>query len=103
MSLQPINRQYLLKAGDTLHDLAYQQLGGQTHFRELADFNNLDIFEPLPVGQPIEIPTQEQLQELTDQAQQQIQRTVDSLTDQLDLSGIKQPDAAPQSLISWVL
>ncbi|MBD2256647.1 LysM peptidoglycan-binding domain-containing protein [Pseudanabaena sp. FACHB-2040] len=108
MSTQPLNRQYTLSSGDSLDLIAHQLLGDQSNWRELADINDIDIFEQLPIGQSIQIPTQEQVGELVAQAQAQIQQTVtstlESVTQQLNLSGIKQPEAAGEyNLISWIL
>lgn len=102
-------------SGDSLSDLAYQTLGSVSNFRELATFNNLNIFQPI-VGQQIQIPSTDQLasmvQAYINQNNPGIQNPAvinnySGLTDPtLDLSGMYASNSAwgeyPYQLISWL-
>jgi LysM repeat protein len=104
---QSLSQVYQLKAGDSLSKLAYEKLGDPSNWRELADLNNLDIFKALPVGQPINIPTTEQLREMViAAAQTQVTNAVNDLTKDLDLSGLKVANpfgSLEHQLIEWVV
>lgn len=123
--LQPneLNRQITLNAGDTLTAIAHQQLGNFSQWRELADLNDLDIFQQLPIGQSIRIPSREQLEEMAQERlgqisgqlggltnQQQIQRLIEqgisaANLPQLDLSSLRTDTSGklPWQLVSWIL
>ena len=58
--------------GDTLSKIADQQLGDFTQWRELADFNNLDIFEQINPGVNLQIPDADQLRSLLETQGQQL-------------------------------
>lgn len=62
MSTQPSSIEF--SPGDSLGKLADRYLGDVGNWRELADFNNLDIFSQIPQGLPIQIPDADQLRSL---------------------------------------
>lgn len=49
-----------VNAGESLSDIASTILGDSSMWRELADFNNLDIFSILEIGQTLKVPTKEE-------------------------------------------
>ncbi|MBD2452245.1 LysM peptidoglycan-binding domain-containing protein [Nostoc sp. FACHB-152] len=61
-----------VKAGDTLSSLAYEILGDYSSWKELAYFNNLNIFDELKVGSSIKIPIKEEVQKVLDSASSEI-------------------------------
>jgi len=80
---------YRIQAGDTLAAIAYKQLGSESGFRDIADANALDIFEPLPIGRVIRLPPK-------------TERAIATLAP--SLAQLKQPETGnPYQLISWVL
>jgi hypothetical protein len=101
--------QRILTAGDSLEAIAWQAYADHSHWRELADLNDLDIFEALPVGQAINVPSLDEVKALAVKAiASQVQRLTGALSNaaaaQLDLSGLKQPAAAGEfNLIGWSL
>ena len=96
-----------IKAGDSLYSLAEELLGDQKYWRELSLFNQTDIFAPLEAGMKIKIPTAKQAQEILSGAIASLPKVASevlaSQLESLDLSGIKQPETAPYTLIDWVI
>lgn len=76
-----------INPGDSLAKLAHDQLGDVSKFRELADFNGIeDIFEKLPIGKNLEIPSPDELKQL---AMAQVQNLIGGQLGNLgDLSGL---------------
>jgi hypothetical protein len=70
---------------DSIADIAFDKLGDVTKFRELADFNGLDIFQQLPIGSEIKIPTPAELESI---AREKLRSELGKLTSSLDLSKI---------------
>lgn len=54
---------YILKAGDTLNNIAQDLLGDYSQWREIAYLNDLNIYDELPIGQTINIPSKEIIEE----------------------------------------
>lgn len=118
-----LNQQVTLGAGDSLTAIAHQQLGDFNQWREIADLNNLDIFQQLPIGDSIRIPNREQLEQMAQERlgqlagelegltnQEQIQRLLEqgisaANLPQLDLSSLRDATsgALPWQLVSWIL
>ncbi|WP_414579114.1 LysM peptidoglycan-binding domain-containing protein [Anabaena sp. CCY 9402-a] len=61
-----------LKKGDTLVRVANKYLKTYSQWREIAQINELDIFDDLPVGKNIKIPDREELKKLLDKRQAEI-------------------------------
>lgn len=90
----------ILTAGDSLSAIAAEVYGEVGSFRDIADANDIDIFEVLPVGKSIVIPALADVQKSIKQAATQAASTVDGL----DLSKLKQPETGnPWQLLSWVI
>lgn len=70
---------------DSIADIAFDKLGDATKFRELADFNGLDIFEQIPIGSEIKIPNVADLESL---ARDRVKQELGKLTSSIDLSAI---------------
>jgi hypothetical protein len=106
MTTQDLNRLTTLLPGISLAQIAEERLGDFRNWRELATANNLDIFQQLPIGQDIKVPSLEEVESIVSQATSAIstvQSTLGSLED-LDLSSLKnQFGSQPWQLISWVL
>lgn len=51
-------------SGAGLASLAYEHLGKSTQFKELASFNNLNIFKQITQGQAIRLPSENELKDL---------------------------------------
>ncbi|MBD2060515.1 LysM peptidoglycan-binding domain-containing protein [Oculatella sp. FACHB-28] len=105
-SSRNVSRRIELSAADSLDNLAHRYLGNASNFREIADLNNIDIFSELPVGQVINIPSIEQVEEIVRERLAQISNTVSSELEELDLSSIltSNPAAAENyQLISWLI
>lgn len=118
-----LNQQVTLNVGDTLQAIAQRQLGDYSQWRELADLNDLNIFESLPIGGSIRIPSSEQLEQAAQQRlgqltgqlegltnQQQIQKLIEqgisaANLPQLDLSGLRNANSGklPWQILSWIL
>lgn len=78
MSTVPFN------LGDSLSKIAFEQLGDPTRFRELAQFNGIgNIFEQIPIGTELKIPSAAELQQLA-------KSKVAQITGQINLSQISQ-------------
>jgi hypothetical protein len=87
------DRQYRIKSGDSLAAIAYEQLGSESAFRDIAMANALDIFQPLPIGTIINLPA-------LSEAKAAIAPSISALA----LTGLKQPETGnPFQLVSWVL
>jgi len=90
----------VVEAGDSLDKLAHRVYGNVGNFRDIAAANDLNIFEALPIGEKIDIPS-------LNEVSAAIERGVLSVNERiaaLSLSGLKQPSAAAATqLISWVL
>ncbi|WP_251359210.1 LysM peptidoglycan-binding domain-containing protein [Kangiella sp. TOML190] len=54
--VKPVVRTYQVVAGDTLGKIAQKTLGSSQYYRQLADFNGLDMSTPLEVGQVLRLP-----------------------------------------------
>lgn len=118
-----LNQQVNVNVGDTLQAIALQQLGDAALWRELADINDLNIFESLPIGGSLRIPSSEDLQAIAQERLTQLSGQLEGLTNQqqiqklleqgisaanlpqLDLSGLRDATSGklPWQLISWVL
>lgn len=61
-----------IKAGDSLSSLAYEILGDYSSWKELAYFNNLNIFDELKVGSFLKVPIKEEVQKTLDKASSEI-------------------------------
>lgn len=62
--------------GDSLAKLAHDKLGDVSKFREMADFNGIEnIFEQLPVGKNMQIPSPDDLKQM---AMAQVQNLIGS-------------------------
>ena len=57
--------QFIPSAGTSLVQVAFERYSDVTAWREIADANGLDIFNPLPVGQPLELPARSVSQVVT--------------------------------------
>lgn len=125
MSLQPIK----LQSGNSLQSLAGELYLNTSYFRELADFNNLDIIdlgnglvldELVTIGEEIQVQTQaevidaakqvkieirENLARIEDEAVSTVNKVLEQLDIQdLDLSGIRTANGeSPSQLVSWLL
>ncbi|MBW4483027.1 MAG: hypothetical protein KME14_10825 [Tildeniella torsiva UHER 1998/13D] len=92
-----------IRPGQSLSSLAGSLYGDTSYFRELAELNNLDIFDPESLaGQTIEVPSVEEIQSRASSA---IAPALSQLnTQSLDLSAIRGPASlSPQQLIEWLL
>lgn len=49
-----------LKVGDSFSKVAQEVLGDYSQWRELATFNNIDIFKAIEVGRTLTVPTKEE-------------------------------------------
>lgn len=102
-----LQQQIITTAKDSLLTLAKEKLGDSDLWREIADVNGLDIFEPLLSGRSIQIPSREQLETLAkDRLQQEAGRLLGDLEQQLDLSSLKQSNpfgSQAWQLIEWIL
>lgn len=119
-----LERAIELAAGSSLPALAQQHLGDYSKWRELAELNGIDIFQALPTGQRLVIPSAEQLQELAQQrltqllgqttgsdASTRLQRLIEqgisaANLPELDLSSLKTANPYgqyPWQIISWIL
>ncbi|MBW4421187.1 MAG: LysM peptidoglycan-binding domain-containing protein [Myxacorys californica WJT36-NPBG1] len=98
--------QYEVSSGSTLADIAYETLGSSSNFREIADWNELDIFQQLPIGQSLSIPSKEELKTLAiNLAKTEVRKAVDPLLKDLDLSSLKAANPFglfDHQLISWL-
>lgn len=74
-----------LSNGSSIADLAFDRLGDALNFRELADFNDLDIFDNLPIDLPINIPNAQDLQTM---AREKVRDALSDVAGDLDLSAI---------------
>lgn len=93
----------IIKAGDSLGNLADEIYGNVGNFREIADRNGIDIFEVLPVGRRLDLPTKDEAKAAIAKVTQQAARLADQVNG-LDLSSIKQPETNnPFQLISWII
>jgi hypothetical protein len=93
-----------IRTGQSLASLAGSLYGDSSYFRELAELNNLDIFDPQSLaGLSIQVPSVEEIQiRAANLAQGALAQLIN--TQSLDLSGIKGPASlSPQSLIEWLL
>jgi len=82
---QAIQQVQQLSSGQSIADLAFDRLGDSLNFRELADFNELDIFDDLPIDLPIEIPNPQDLQAM---AREKVRDALSGVAGDLDLSAI---------------
>ncbi|MBE9110312.1 hypothetical protein IQ273_12905 [Nodosilinea sp. LEGE 07298] len=92
-----------IRPGQSLSSLAGSLYGDTSYFRELAEQNNIDIFNPESLaGLNIEVPS---LEEVKAQATSAIESTLSQLNIQsLDLSAIRGPASLSASqLIEWLL
>lgn len=106
MTVQPLRQRQRveLKSGDTIYKLAASYCGSRDKWRELLLYNDLDIFDDLPIGESLTIPTQAEIQQIgTALIDRVVSNASAVITEQLDLSQIKQPDTGDYSLISWIL
>ena len=97
---------HVVNAGDSLSLLAAEAYGSVSNFREIADENGIDIFEQLPIGQAINLPSLETVQAKVKAAQERITGLIDQADNLLDLSGIKSPgtgEGLAHQLINWIL
>ena len=112
MASNPINkkikRRVEITTGKGLDQIAHQELGDFRFYREIAQLNNLGIFDPLPIGSFLFMPGKEELpildnKTITTRAEGLV-RTLSqgALPPELDLSSVKQGDFAFR-LISWIL
>lgn len=109
MSTQPLEN-FRLNAGDALDLISYEKFGTIDYWRELAEENGIDIFDRLPIGQDIKIPTLESVKakalefartKALDAATDFLE---DGKLDKFDLSSLKQEGTEnPWQLINWVL
>ncbi|MGJ3244934.1 MAG: LysM peptidoglycan-binding domain-containing protein [Elainellaceae cyanobacterium] len=97
MTLQPskLKKRIEITAGDTLESLAFRHLGDGQNWRELADINEIDIFEPLQIGTLLDIPNKDELQRRVNQA-------AEDLSDDLNLTPVLNK-ASEFKQISWIL
>jgi hypothetical protein len=104
---EKLNTLYTLNSGDSVSTIAHRNLESSGDWRELADFNGIDIFQPLQVGKQIEIPSINQVKQMALSAlQAQLNQSVNDLYKDLDLSGLKGSNPfgeLPHQLITWVL
>ena len=101
--------QYEIKPGDSLELISHSLFGDITYFRDIADTNNIEIFDELKVGTFITIPTVKEIKRKIEAGV----REVSLLTQQslnpgylksLDLSGLKQAESvAAFQLVSWII
>lgn len=106
MTVQPSRQRQRveLKSGDTIYKIASSYCGSRDEWRELLLYNDLDVFDELPIGKSITIPTQDEIQQITTALVDRVISQASSvITDKLDLSKVKQPDTGDYSLISWIL
>jgi hypothetical protein len=89
---------YTINNSDSLEQIAYQSLGDLGNWRDIADKAGLEIFNRLPVGTKIELPTLAEIEEKFNPG---------SFNDAiLDLSGLRQSNVTgqnPYQLIEWIL
>jgi hypothetical protein len=91
-----------IRTGQSLASLAGSLYGDSSYFRELAELNNLDIFDPQSLaGLSIQVPS---LEEIKGKASSAIASTISQLnTQSLDLSAIRGPASlSPSQLIEWL-
>ena len=95
-------------SADTLATIAEKYLGSVSNFRELASFNNIDIFSQI-TGSTLKIPSSDQLASMVSAAIAQnnaSQPLSEGIMKDLDLSGLSNANAAfgsnPYQLISWL-
>jgi LysM repeat protein len=104
MSFLPSNvdQKIRIAAGDSLYKLASENLNDLTLWRELAQHNNLNIFQNLPIGDYLKIPTEADLEAL---ATTQIKAISDSIYADLDLSSVTAAvnTITQGSLADWIL
>jgi len=88
-----------IQPGQSLASLAGSLYADNSYFRELAELNNLDIFDPESLaGRSIEVPSAEEIKARVSSA------ITSALSQNLDLSGIRGPQSlSPQQLIEWLL
>jgi predicted TIM-barrel enzyme len=97
--------QHLIQPQDDLRSIALQYLNDEQYWRELATYNNLGVFDQLPIGRTIDIPSLSDAKQIASAALTQVVSQVSTdlgIPDYLDLSSIKQIGSA-QNLISWIV
>ena len=99
---------YQVTSADSLAGLAEKYLGSVSNFRELASFNNLDLFKPL-IGQSLKIPSVDQVASMVSAQISSINASNplnEGIMKDLDLSGLRIGNQAfgslPHQLISWL-
>jgi len=70
MSILP--RTIQVKVGDSLTNIAYEVLGNYSSWRDIAYFNNLNIFEDLKVGSLLNTPVKEEIEKVLDAASNEV-------------------------------
>lgn len=101
MTTQVRRRKITVPAATGLDVIAYELFGDPGNFREIAEVNGLDIFEQLPIGEQIEVPTQE---EILAKAKEVIGSNLNDYIDsKLDLSKLKQKNEYLFRLIDWII
>lgn len=103
---------YQVGSADNLAAIAQKYLGSVSNFRELATFNNLDIFAPL-IGTTLKIPSADQIASMVSAAIAQnnasspLSEISGDLFKDLDLSGLRVSNESfgsnPWQLISWIM
>ena len=125
MSLQPIT----IQSGNSLQSIAGELYLNTSYFREIADFNNLDILdlgndlglgelvkvgnelklqaksEVIDAAKQVKTQIQESLSRIEDEAVSTIEKTFGSIDiEDLDLSSIRTANGGnPAQLVSWLL
>jgi hypothetical protein len=69
-----------VKAGDSLATIAFDILGDSSLWREIAFFNDLDIFDSLEVGTTLKIPLKEEVQKVINA----VEAAIDEFTPEVD-------------------
>lgn len=104
MSFLPsnIDQKIRIAAGDSLYKLASENLGIADQWRELAQHNNINIFQGLDVGSYLKIPTEDDLKAL---ATTQVKALTQTIYADLDLSSVTAAvnTITQGSLADWIL
>ncbi|AUT00888.1 hypothetical protein CLI64_11035 [Nostoc sp. CENA543] len=69
---EQITKEVQLAKGDSLVKVANKYLGEYSRWREVAQINGIDIFDGLPTGKNLKIPTREELKKLLDKEKAQV-------------------------------
>ncbi|MBD2515186.1 LysM peptidoglycan-binding domain-containing protein [Nostoc sp. FACHB-973] len=90
-----------VELGESLESIAHEFIGDYSYWREIAESNNIDIFQPIEIGKSIKIPSDKEIKDMAI-------TVVNDILAELDLSPLSKGVASSYGtsdyrIIDWVL